>query len=684
MVTLPPVLRTGLIRTGLIRCAQIAVTFALFAFLNAISVQFEIENGVSILFPATAVAIVACMYFGVWAAIGIILGTFATPWSPNADMQGLLLSGLVSAGEGMIPWVVFRLRRELHSDLRDMRSFLVFLLFGTVINTGFSAIAGNILVVAHSTAGIVWREVFVWWIADFTAALLLATPVLAFGGNLTSKLRADRQEAKPRTIVNALQILTVIILLGWGASFAIRQYLLNRLEEERLVQQHAWSEAATVANRMHSNFLRAAFIEPDDPHALAALETARATNAAHLARLQTLLGEVAPQLQRSLPEIATATSSWFAAQQRVLSGQSRDIGGQQSAHLTGRSILALRAMMERGDQKAWAEFSVKRRRIMFVTTLVDVFVLVILLLASATLLLNISRPFAQIRTAIAAMREGATFESRRIDSRYLEFRSLAETMEDTATELRRREEELRLQTERAIAASKHKSDFLAKMSHELRTPLNSIIGFSDLLIEQEETISTEKRIAFLNNVSSSATHLLGLINDLLDIAKVESGKMPMNFEELDLRTAIANTVASTAPLFGRKGQAVELDIIAEPMIVRGDRSRVEQVLLNLLSNANKFSPVGEKITIRTAGTEDRWQVEIADHGVGISVADQRRIFSDFEQVYNGGLHPGGTGLGLALAKRFVEAHGGAIEVQSAVGEGSVFRVTLPRSRSAGA
>jgi signal transduction histidine kinase len=431
---------------------------------------------------------------------------------------------------------------------------------------------------------------------------------------------------------------------------------------------------------MHANFLRSAFIDPADPHAVEKLDAARVTNDGYVRQLDALLVHASPELRRAIPQIATATRHWFDATRNVLTGKAKDIGTEESAHVTGRGILALRASMERGNASAWTAFSIKRRRIMFVATLVDVLVLLILVLASATLLINISRPFAQIRSAIAAMREGATFESRRIDSRYLEFRSLAETIEETAYELRRREEELREQTARAVAASKHKSDFLAKMSHELRTPLNSIIGFSDLLIEQEEVITTEKRIAFLSNVSGSATHLLALINDLLDIAKVEAGKMPMNFEEIDLRRAIANTVASTAPLFGRKNQQVELDLGAEPMIVRGDQSRVEQVLLNLLSNANKFSPDGEKITIRARGAEDRWQIEVADRGVGISDADQQRIFRDFEQVYNGALHPGGTGLGLALAKRFVEAHGGAIEVESSVGDGAVFRVTLPRSR----
>ena len=224
-----------------------------------------------------------------------------------------------------------------------------------------------------------------------------------------------------------------------------------------------------------------------------------------------------------------------------------------------------------------------------------------------------------------------------------------------------------MQTERAVTASKHKTDFLAKMSHELRTPLNSIIGFSDLLIEQEPAINSAKRVAFLQNVAGSAKQLLSLINDLLDISKVEAGKMSMNLEEIDLRAAIANCVASTTPLFARKNQVIDLALPKEPMIVHGDQGRIEQVLLNLLSNANKFSPEGDRITIATGGNGGNYRIEIRDHGVGISAADQQRIFEEFEQVHAKGTLSSGTGLGLALAKRFVEAHGGAIEVKSAAG-----------------
>jgi signal transduction histidine kinase len=316
---------------------------------------------------------------------------------------------------------------------------------------------------------------------------------------------------------------------------------------------------------------------------------------------------------------------------------------------------------------------------MAAVALVDSFVFLILALASATLVLNISRPFAQVHDAIEAMRDGKAIDPASIESGYLEFRALANALAETQEELRRRESELRLQTERAIAASKHKSDFLAKMSHELRTPLNSIIGFSDLLAEQEETIESEKRVAFLENVSTSARHLLGLINDLLDVSKIESGKMKMHFENVDLRLAIANSVRSTSPLFVRKRQQVIVSVPDEPMMAHADPSRVEQVLLNLLSNANKYSPEGKKISILSAMNAGTWRISVRDNGIGISSEDQHRIFDDFEQVYTRGPNSSGTGLGLALVKRFVEMHGGQVEVESTPGEGSTFSVTFPRT-----
>jgi signal transduction histidine kinase len=656
-------------RPALVRLAQVAITFALFSVFNRLADQFQIESGVSILFPATAIAIVCCMSFGPWAAIGVVLATVATPWAADADVWTLVVSGLLCAAEGLIPWLVFRWRRELSPDLRDMRSLLAFLLFGAVLNTGFSAIAGDWLVVAHAHGGIVWREVFVWWIADFTAALLLATPALAFGHALLARLRKSDQPERPRTIANALQILSVIVLLGFAASFAIRMSLLNQLEAERLEQQRAWSASAEILNRIHDNFLRVAFLDRSDPALAHQIAVARRINEQSLAELNAILVRASPELARDLAPVAAATTAWFNG----------SAGSQASAHNIGRNILALRTEMEHANAKAWAEFGEKRQRLMIVVALVDGFVFVILVLAAATLMLTISRPFAQVRDAITELRNGGRVDAARIESSYLEFRALAGALAEAADELQRREAELRLQTERAIAASKHKSDFLAKMSHELRTPLNSIIGFTDLLTEQESTIESRKRLAFLENVSNSARHLLSLINDLLDVAKVESGKMKMHFQPMDLRLAIENTVTSTTPLFARKKQQVEVDVPDMPMIVRADQSRVEQVLLNLLSNANKFTPEGETIVIRSRPSDDAWRIEVMDRGIGISADDQRRIFNDFEQVHTPGATANGTGLGLALVKRFMEAHGGRVDVTSDLGRGSTFAVTFPRA-----
>jgi len=152
----------------------------------------------------------------------------------------------------------------------------------------------------------------------------------------------------------------------------------------------------------------------------------------------------------------------------------------------------------------------------------------------------------------------------------------------------------------------------------------------------------------------------------------------MHFENVDLRQAIANTVASTTPLFHRKKQELEVAVPPEPMMARADIGRVEQVLLNLLANANKFSGEGQKIQIRSAPEESAWRIDVIDHGIGISADDQKRIFDEFEQVHPRGPASAGTGLGLALAKRFVEMHGGAIDVESTPGAGSRFSVRLPR------
>jgi signal transduction histidine kinase len=663
-------------KRALIRAGQLAVTFAGFALLNSVATAFQVETGVSILFPATGFGILCTMFFGPIAAIGIVAATVATPWLPEIPLRVLFISGVISALEALIPWIIFNIRRDLQSDLRDMKSLLFFLVFGTILNTGFSAIAGNLLIIEHPIGlRIVWHEVFAWWLADFTAALLIAMPILAFSGALRRGAATERQ---PRTIVNTLQIVIAIILFGFAASFATRTYLLNQLENERLDQQQMWWEAEETLNKMHGNFLRAAFVNAGDANGPRLIADARRLNERYIDDLDVAFHSM-PGVSKSFPAVAAKTRDWFRDAEQAIVARTPSPGSEETAHRTGGEITALHETLDNGNAAAWKVFVSKRAKLMLVADMVDGLVFAILVLASVTLLYRVSRPLKQIRGAIDGMRDGEPLQAARISSPYLEFRSIASALEETSRELRDREVALRLQTERAIAASKHKSEFLAKMSHELRTPLNSIIGFSELLAEQETTIEPQRRLAFLENVSSSARHLLHLINDLLDIARVESGKMKMRFENVDLRLAITNTVSSTAPLFHRKRQELEVTMPGEPMMARADIRRVEQVLLNLLANANKFSGEGQKIQIRSAPADDNsWLIDVIDHGIGISAEDQKRIFDEFEQVHPRGPASTGTGLGLALAKRFVEMHGGAISVESEPSAGAKFTVRLPR------
>jgi GAF domain-containing protein len=231
------------------------------------------------------------------------------------------------------------------------------------------------------------------------------------------------------------------------------------------------------------------------------------------------------------------------------------------------------------------------------------------------------------------------------------------------------------------AANRHKSEFLANMSHELRTPLNAIIGFSEVLLDSSLHISDEERSQFLTDVLSSGKHLLGLINEILDLAKIEAGKMELQIQPAllqDVVEAVSNTMRSLA-VKKSLDLRVESDERLAPFPMDG--ARVKQVLLNLLGNAVKFTQEGGRVWVRAVATNGTVRVEVGDTGPGIRPEEQERIFLEFQQAGSETGKPQGTGLGLALAKRFVEMHGGRIWVESEVGRGSRFIFTLPMTPS---
>jgi signal transduction histidine kinase len=238
--------------------------------------------------------------------------------------------------------------------------------------------------------------------------------------------------------------------------------------------------------------------------------------------------------------------------------------------------------------------------------------------------------------------------------------------------------ELQERTSQLQVASRHKDEFLANMSHELRTPLNAIIGFSEVLLARMFGEVNDKQDEYLNDILSSGRHLLSLINDILDLSKIEAGRMELELTEFDLPVAIDNALTLVHERAARRGLALTSDIDTRLGRFRGDERKIKQVLLNLLSNAIKFTPEGGRVEVRAALKDDVVEIGVADTGVGIAPEDRETVFEEFRQVGTDvAKKHEGTGLGLALARRFVELHGGNLWLESEVNVGSTFTFTLP-------
>jgi signal transduction histidine kinase len=240
--------------------------------------------------------------------------------------------------------------------------------------------------------------------------------------------------------------------------------------------------------------------------------------------------------------------------------------------------------------------------------------------------------------------------------------------------------ELEVANRELSAASQHKSEFLANMSHELRTPLNAIIGYSEMLQEEAQDLHQDAFIPDLEKINAAAKHQLSLINDILDLSKIEAGRMELELTDFDLPSAIDNALTLVSERATRRGITLGRAIDDRVGVIQGDERKVRQVLLNLLSNALKFTPEGGRIDVR-AGVHDKVaEVSVTDTGVGIAPEDQEAVFEEFRQVGTADKKVEGTGLGLALSRKFIELHGGRIWVTSAVGVGSTFTFTLPVRR----
>ena len=241
-------------------------------------------------------------------------------------------------------------------------------------------------------------------------------------------------------------------------------------------------------------------------------------------------------------------------------------------------------------------------------------------------------------------------------------------------------DELGRMYEAVETASRHKSEFLANMSHELRTPLNAIIGFSQVLKQQMFGELNAAQAEYVDDVLSSGEHLLNLINDILDLAKVEAGRMELQPTTFALPGLLDNAMSMVRERATRQGLRLATETDPSVGLIEADERKVKQILFNLLSNAVKFTPSGGSVTLAATADDGQVEISVRDTGVGIGAEDQARIFEEFTQVGKGATQEG-TGLGLALTRRLVELHHGRLSVASEPGAGSTFTVWLPLTQA---
>jgi signal transduction histidine kinase/DNA-binding response OmpR family regulator len=234
--------------------------------------------------------------------------------------------------------------------------------------------------------------------------------------------------------------------------------------------------------------------------------------------------------------------------------------------------------------------------------------------------------------------------------------------------------------EEAERTSKFKDQFLSTMSHELRTPLNAVLGFSDLLADERYGPLNEKQRRYIDHIHTGGKHLLTLISDILDLSKIEAGRMELAVENLSVQGALAEVLGVLQPLADKKSQVLSTNVESR-LVVRADATRFKQVLMNLLGNAVKFTPNGGRIEVAARADGAKVRVEVSDSGPGIPVEEQRRIFEAFYRLQESGKKTEGTGLGLAITQRLIELHGGELCLQSDVGHGSCFYFSLPAATS---
>jgi len=397
-------------------------------------------------------------------------------------------------------------------------------------------------------------------------------------------------------------------------------------------------------------------------------------------------GEAPPSLH-DLPAGQTTTTHWFENNQIIL---------VDSIVLDGKNVGFVSI---RSDLHA---INTRLRSYTLITTIVLLISLIVALLISEASQRLISKPIVQlaetartisheksysIRAATTANRDEVSTlidsfnemldQIQRRDMALLGAQGeLEKRVEERTEQLAAANRELELRNREVEHATQLKSKFLASMSHELRTPLNAIVGFSDLLAEQAPGQLNPKQLRFVQHIKQGSTHLLQLINDILDLSKIEAGQLEFRYEDFEIKDALPEVLSTIRPLAMAKNITVHESSTAG-LFIYADRVRFKQVLYNLLSNAVKFTPNGGRVDIKAYSQAKSVHVSVSDTGIGIRPEDHTLVFEEFRQVEGSTNAHEGTGLGLAISKRLVEEQGGTISLESELGKGSKFTISFP-------
>jgi signal transduction histidine kinase len=321
-----------------------------------------------------------------------------------------------------------------------------------------------------------------------------------------------------------------------------------------------------------------------------------------------------------------------------------------------------------------------------------IFLLLIVTAASIVLSFLVSHFFSRRlvspirRFAVSAAQIGKGDFSNRLNTKLSgelgllqdEFNNMAAQLEDYTKRLEQKVAEKTVELERA---NQHKSEFLANMSHELRTPLNAVIGFSDALTEEYFGSLNDKQKEYVRDINTSGQHLLSLINDILDLSKIEAGKMELELSAFSAEAAVGNALTLIRERALRQNLQLSAEIAADVGLIHADERKFKQILINLLTNAVKFTHPGGWVRVTMRRDKNKVLVTVEDNGIGIASEDQATVFEEFRQLHaTGSTKHEGTGLGLAVVRRLVTLHGGEVSLTSTVGEGARFTFTLPQTR----